>query len=258
MLRRFALLATLLATAACKVADAPQNLEQLAVYAFANFDDARRLREAAETFPPLVAENLETLAEGYRVTDLTDADLEAAGVEDPDIAGIVGAMGTVTYQSALDDVLHIVTTEDVALRPGANVTAFDVLYSEGRDCFLARTCERYVQHATQTNRIGGLGDVTRTSWTTFQWGEDADGEPVVWQAVLSPDEAEISSDFVRMFQQYQVVLLYPDDGALRRVETFWVDAVVLGIEVPDLMLVNQAIAAMAGAAAQVDAHYQAD
>ena len=61
-----------------------------------------------------------------------------------------------------------------------------------------------------------------------------------------------SSKIAKVHQQYALVILYPDGGVTRRVETFWVDAEIIGLDVPDSFAVDNAINSMAAQAERVD------
>lgn len=241
----------LLALAACKVVDAPANLEALATYTFANYDDPEALVAAVDSFPRLVDKHVEALESGYRVDDLTAEDLESAGILDAEVEGVIGAMGTVTYASDLVDVLDVVTAKNKAERYD-NVLAYDVQQSSDRGCFLKANCEQYDETVSETTKVTLLGEASRTFDATYRWVEGTDGDTLVVARTLSPNPVSFSTDVAEVHQQYALVLLYDDGKRTRRVETFWVDAALVGVDVPDSFAVDNAVNAMAAQAERVD------
>ena len=241
----------LLALTGCKVVDAPADLEELATFTFANYEDDDALRAAVDAFPGLVDDHLEELEAGYRVDDLTSADLELAGISDAEVDGVIGAMGTVTYASKLRDVLDICTAKNKAERYD-NVLAYDVVESGDRGCFLKGNCDRYDESIEETTKITLLGEATRSYDATYKWVEGTDGSSLVVARTLSPDPVSFNSKIAKVHQQYALVLLYDDGKVTRRVETFWVDAELIGMDVPDSFAVDNAINSMAAQAERVD------
>ncbi len=241
----------ILALFACKVVDAPADLEELATFTFANFDDPAALEAAVDSFPLLVDDNLEALEKGYRVDDLSADHLESAGISEAEIAGVIGAMGTVTYASRLQDVLDICTARNKATLYD-NVLDYDVLSSTDRRCFLGESCEQYDESVDETTKITLLGEASRTFDATYRWVEDSYGNSLVVARTLSPEPVSFSTKIAKVHQQYALVLLYDDGKRTRRVETFWVDAELVGLDVPDSFAVDNAINSMAAQAERVD------
>jgi hypothetical protein len=70
---------------------------------------------------------------------------------------------------------------------------------------------------------------------------------------LVPGGVLFNTDLVRVDQQYAVQVLWDVQGSARRLETFWVEAEFIGLDVPDAYAVNEAVGEMAKYAEEVDA-----
>ncbi|MFT6231481.1 MAG: hypothetical protein ACJAZO_001989, partial [Myxococcota bacterium] len=155
-------LAVLLLASACTVVDAPDEVEDLVVYGFEHFDDEEEhLIAVAEGLFPWVDLNFEELTDGYRVEDLTVESLEIAGVEDPDIEGVLGALAGADYRNILDAVLPILVAGNKA-ELFDQVEEFEISEQTDVDCFLADECDTWTYTATQTVRVPLLGRSTQT------------------------------------------------------------------------------------------------
>ncbi len=250
--RTLAACAALIAAAGCGVPDAPESLEDLVVFGFEHFEDKDTVvQQVADDLQPLLAQHAEDLAAGFRVSNLTAAHLEAAGVEDAAVTGVVGALGLVEYQHSIDDVLAVIVREDKAALFD-HLLEYSVDSETDRACFLARECDNFEQTITETSSIALLGEATRTYDVQFRWVERSDGETVLLIRNLSPDPLELSSNVVKIHQQYALVALFETGGDARRAETFWVDAEVIGLDIPDSFAVDTAVSSMGAQAERID------
>jgi len=243
------MLTLLVALAGCKVVEAPDTLQELAVFGFVTFDDPPSADAAGQAYPPLVDLNLEDLEDGLYVDQLGQADLDAAGVSGS-ATDILGAMGSVDYRHDLAAVLSIVTAtnkDDFY----ANTPAYEVLEGGDRECFLSGECARLDQRVTDTTEVPLLGEATRTYDISWQWVDHPDG-PMVLSRTLNPGGIEMTTDIMRVYQQYAMICFYELGGKARRVEAFWVDAEFIGMNVPKSFAVDTAVGEMEDAAEQVD------
>lgn len=244
----------LLLALACTAEPAPERIEDLVVYGFVNFDDPTRVDALVEPLSAWVDANGEGLEDGYGVASLTEADLRAAGVHDAEVDGILGALGVATYAVDVDDVAAAITSPERADIYAAT-TVFDVLDEEGdRACFLARTCPRYAFRAHEVTSVPLLGDSERELYTELAWVDAHPGVLAVRQLV--PEPTVFAVPLLAVDQQYGFFVLEPGpQGGTRRAEAFWVDAKVIGLEVPEGYAVDQAVGRMQSSAAEIDAWY---
>jgi hypothetical protein len=247
-----ALLLTLasVASTGCKVVDAPQNLEDLMVFGFESFGDDRAMQATIDELLPLIDENAEDLTDGYRVATLGPEHLAAAGIEDAEVSGIVGAMGLIPYRNPVDPVIEMITSHDKEALFD-HIDAFSVVDIGDRACFLAHGCVSFSQEVEETASVAILGSSERRYTHTVQWVDHDIGKVAVIRS-LSPEPIEFSSNLARVNQQYGLVYLLPDGAGARRVEAFWADAEVIGMDVPDSFAVDTAINQMGNTAELID------
>jgi hypothetical protein len=240
-----------------KVVEAPDDLEELVVYSFVNFDneDAEVLVAAEANIIPEVNTHEDEMAEGFLVNSLTAADLEAVGVTDPDVTEIVGALGVVDYRHSLDEVLGPITSENKD-QIFDNFLEFEILEQGDRDCFLSGECERFDQKIHEVTNVQLIGDADRTYTNSLRWLNGEETPRAVMIRQLNPDPVEFEGSALNMtvFQQYSFVLLYEEGGHARRVEAFWVDFELVGMNVPDNFAVANSVNQMAAQAEKIDAY----
>lgn len=239
---------------ACKVIEAPESLEDVVVYGFRHYDDEQDYLVATHAnLRPEVEAHLEELVEGYLVSDLASDDLAVAGVKNADVSNVIGALATVTYTHPLDEIIGVLTRTDKA-EIFEDTLIYEVLESSGRQCFLDRSCDRLDYRIHEVTTVPILGEAERTFDISYRWVETDDGTWVVYQRTLNPDPITFSTDLLKVYQQYQLVTLYPDDGGARRVEAFWVDAEIVGMDMPESLAITTAVSTMEDQAAAVDAY----
>lgn len=244
----------LLLALACVAEPAPERIEELVVEGFVHFDDTVRL---ASLVPPLsrwVDHNGEGLTAGFGVDALGAADLRAAGVADVDVDGILGALGVARYAVDPARVAEAITSPDREAIYAAT-TVFDVLDETGdRACFLAKACPTYAFSAHEVTSVPLLGASERVLHTALRWVPDTEGVLAVRQLVPEPTTFEVT--LMAVDQQYGFIVLEPmSDGGTRRSEAFWVDAQVLGLEVPEGYAVQQAVSRMQSSAGEIDTYF---
>lgn len=240
----------------CKVVDAPEDLEALMVFGFVNFEnEIKFLEETEETLIPLVEGQLEDLTDGYRVANLTEADLAEAGVESTssDVSEIIGAMGTVDYRHEIEPVIQVATDEDKELMFD-NFVEYEVQETSDTECFFTHACDRLDQEIFERTKITSLGEGERTYTSSYRWVETDDLPTALFIRQIAPDEMvfEGSALNLTVHQQYSFVMIYEHEGIGRRVEALWVDAEFVGIDIPDTFAVDNAVGAIADQAGRVD------
>jgi hypothetical protein len=169
------------------------------------------------------------------------------------VTEIVGALGVVDYRHSLDEVLGPITAYNKH-EMFDNFLEYEVLDETDRDCFLKAECERLDQDIYEKTNVTLVGDAARTYTNSLRWLEGEDLPRAVMIRQLNPDPVEFEGSAINMtvFQQYSFVLLYDNGGKARRVESFWVDFELAGMDVPDNMAVSNAVKAMGSTAEKVD------
>lgn len=250
-MRRLTLLAAL-STAACTVVDAPTEVEDLVVFGFEHFEDPPRFLEAVHFgLAPWVDDHFDEMVDGWRVNNLTEAHLEAAGVEDPELDDVLGAIAAADYRHTVEDVVPLLAHPEKD-ELYEQVIDFQILEDTDLDCFLAHECETYTYTARQTVRVALLGESTQTFDQVLRWVTTEAGETFVVGRTLSPTPVEFSTSIVAVDQQYALFLVYPWEGAARRAEAYWVESRIIGADVPDTFAVSQAARQIVTQAERVD------
>jgi hypothetical protein len=250
LLRIAALVALVLP--ACKGApEAPDSIEEMMNFGFVYFEEDNDVMvDLADNLMPFVASHLEEAEEGWEVSSLSAEDLIAVGVEAPDVEDVIGAAASAAYVSDIDDVAMAITwPEKGEVFP--HITEFDVVEATDLDCFLDHECDSYEFTVDQVVRASILGNASQTVTQQHRWIEHDDGYFFIMRT-LSPDGIEFSSNLMRVFQQYSFAMVYTDGDGSRRMEAFWVDAEIIGLDVPEGFAVNQAIKQMHDSAELID------
>lgn len=233
----------------------PESAEERMTWAFVHFDEEGALPVVADPQRAWAEQHGVELDEGYAITSLTSADIEASGVTAPDAeTDILGAMGRAVYASTVQDVAAgVVSTNKPEIHEGA--VSFEVLETDGnKDCFLAQTCDTHVFWARAVDKVPVLGETTRTYRTELRWEQDADGEAFLAARQVSPDPITFALDLLAVDQQYGVWFAWPTDSGALRVEAFWIDARILGtFTLPEGFAVRQAVDQMQKTASEMDA-----
>lgn len=243
---------------ACRPAvDAPDDVEGMAVFGFVHFQQPDHVDAVALPMFDWSLDEHEALADGYAVDALTADDLADVGVDEPDIQGIIGALGRATYVSdpvrVAEGVSH---PHKDALYAGT--LAFEVTAEDGdRDCFLARTCASYAYTAIETSTVPVLGQSVRTIRSELQWVDTTAGAEVFAMRQLVPEPTDFTTPLLAIDQQYGFTLVRATDTGSERLETFWVDAKVIGLELPEGFAVHQAVGRMQASADDLDAWFAA-
>lgn len=242
----------------CVVIDAPETIEELVVFGFEHHADSAAHREAfAEGLLPPIEDEWEGLFEGYRVDNLDADHLAGAGVEDASTESIIGALGAAEYVHGIDDVVWAITYPDKA-EVFDNYEAYSVEDDDDRACFLARECDTFRQTIEQTVDVVLVNSATTRLRKDHRWVELPGMEPFVIGRTLAPEPVELGNPIIEVHQQYDIFLVFPRGGAAARVESVWIDASFLDLELPDTFLIDQSVNGMQNQAERIDALVDAE
>jgi hypothetical protein len=236
----------------CKAVDAPERLEELVVFGFVHhLDDEAFPRAAAEGIDALRVEHAAALIDGLRVDDLGQEDLDEAGVETTVQKGIVGVAATSEYASSLDQIAVAWTWPDMS-EVLQSTLDYRIDHRDGdRDCFVAQDCDQYAIDAWRVTDAGLFGDATSEFRREFRW-VPSDAGTVLAVRDLVPEKVEMSGGVVAIHQQFAYTLWFPAGSGTQRFDAFWVDAEVIGLDVPDTFAIDLAVSSLGKAAEDVD------
>lgn len=242
-----------------KAAEAPENIEEMMNFGFVHFDAEDNALEALSyNLFPFVQDNLADAETGWQINSLSLNDLEAAGVDVDAVENVVGASASVSYRSSVDEVLRAISWPNKS-EVLDNVKEYEIIASDDLDCFLAKDCERYQMTVDQVAKAGILGEATQKLTFQFRWViREEDEQRFFATRVLCPDGVEFGSNLAKVVQQYSFAMIYPEGDRARRMEAFWVDGKIIGMDVPEDFAVNQAISQMQKAADEIDAFIEGE
>ena len=242
-----------------KAVEAPDTIEEMMNFGFVHFDaEDDSLEALSYNLFPFVAENLDDAETGWQINSLSLENLEAAGVDVDAVENVVGASASVSYKSSVDDVLRAISWPNKS-EVLDNVKQYDIIESDDLDCFLAKECDRYEMQVDQVAKAGILGEATQNLTFQFRWVTREDDQIEFFATrVLCPDGVEFGSNLAKVVQQYSFAMIYPEDDHARRMEAFWVDGKIIGMDVPEDFAVNQAISQMQKSADEIDAFLDAE
>lgn len=257
MLRAPLALLVLLGTTACHVEDAPENLEELVVFGFIHFSDSRA-DEAPTGLLPLTEQYADELVEGMRVTAMSSEHLEEAGIEAEQVNPIIGMSATVSMRSSVDEFAMAWSYPNMnEVVEGTLDFRVDTEYGD-RECFLAGECDTYGYDGWRHNDLGFFGTSAQDFTREFIWIDVVDGPRVLVSRDIVPTDAEMTGGLFRVHQQYTYSLVFPaDGGGTTRLDTFWVDAELIGVDVPDYFALETTVNNLQNTADDVDAFVDA-
>lgn len=231
---------------ACKgPPEAPTNLEDIVVFGFSNFEeDPEVIEDLAINVEAWLDGNMEAVAEGYEVNKLKNEDLAAAGVEDPDLSGVVGAAVAYDYSvdtNALAGGISYPSQEEIF----ESYISFEMATDDDRDCFLAGSCEYFNGEVDLHIDLGALGlEMENTYTQQLRFVETDSLGTVMLHRNIGPEPGEVNLDIIRIEQQHSFSLAYDYDGVARRLHALWVEGEIVGADLPDSWALKTGINSM--------------
>ena len=244
--------ATLLLLLACKPPEAPDTIEEMMVYGFTNLEDDEAILALADKLIPWMQDNRAELEEGYQVQDLSVEDLAAAGIEDAQVDGVIGAAVGLYYAFPVDDIAFGLTYPEQT-EIFEKYLSYERLEETDRACFLDRSCpEHTCLNDVHIDFGAGIEGWNHWTQTLRRVDSEAWGELMV-RRVLGPDPSEFSVDWLEVPQQHGFSFVYNEAGAAIRVQTVWVEGRIVGADVPETFALSLGMNGMRKSAEDLDA-----
>jgi hypothetical protein len=239
----------------CAVVDAPEALEDLMVYGFVHTadEDPRPLEVAAADLPEQVNRYADALREGYSVSSLTRDDLAVVGLTVDREIDVVGVAYLLEQSATVDEIASVLVGGDLS-QVFDKTLEYQLHRQDDLDCFLAHACETYTNAGTRVTDAGLFGTATQDFESHVRWVEMEDGSAGLVVRQLSPDATEISSGLAAVHQSYNWALMYREGATTRRMEAYWADAEVVGLDVPETFALDLAVSSNVERAAELDAY----
>lgn len=247
----FVLLAT-----GCKVVDAPESVEELVVFGFVNFDEGPEFLEAFAAGAVDARANTPDLVDGVRTDSLTpDILFDNDFSNNPDANEVFGVAATIDFESDFDSVVDAVTGDMSTVIPSTEIYERTVVQGD-RDCFLTHACDAFDMDVRRV--VGGFwGTGEQQVLAQFRWTTLEDGTDVMVYRSLAPDPMETDSVLFKAHQHFTLYTLV-DASVPEKFETHWVEAELIGIDLPDTFAIDSAVSSMQSQVEDIDAFIQGD
>lgn len=252
------LIILLLATGCKAPPDAPQELDELVGYMFANVanEDTAPLEAGSENLALWLDARLEDTLEGFTVNELTADGIESLEDGERSIEGVAGA--AVGHESPF-------TVEELGITQiFSNPTDvypdtyedYERDYHTDEDCFRSGECDwlEFDTHATQKFALGLT--VQTNSRVQFRWVESELGAGLVQRSWLHTP-ADVSLDFLKLHEQFYMWAFIPTENGSRSVQATWVVAELAGAPVPEAAALQMVVDSMRTTAETLDIFIEA-
>jgi hypothetical protein len=233
--------------------DAPDAVEDLMVFGLLNYEEARGREAFVNQAQTAYDEHQRRLRDGLRVDSLTSEDLLAGGLSQqlPEDGTVVGVAATLSFDSDFEDVVRVLTGDMSQVVSGTRTYERAAYDPADRDCFLARDCDAL--DIDVSREVGGFwGTAIQDVTVQFRWVERSDGTEVFLFRGMAPEPFETDSTIYQTNQHYQFYSMVDGPDGPTKLEAHWVDAIAIGVPVPDQLLADGAVNEMKNHRDQID------
>ena len=242
------LAAALLATVGvgCKAPpEAPDKLEELAVFLFqhADDDDPAALQAGVENLDLWLSKHVDEAREGYTVTRLSSDAIEGVGIDPTLSNGLVGAAVASTLPKGPRKVTRALVLADPTKVYPDTYETYERTWIDDPDCFVAQDCESAQMRAHTVSAYPMGLDVTSDFKAQYRWVETEQGMAMVQRTWLRKP-AEVSQDWVAVPAQFFLSVNLPQGGRTLRLQTTWIAAELGDTPVPEATALNMVIDSM--------------
>jgi len=222
----------------CTAVDAPEDFDALNSFLFANFEAPDRyLEQGMENLIAWLPENEDDLAQGYRVSNLSDEAIATIGQETPD--ELIGIGLSREYNHSADAVAHAsfaIDPED--LDPEAEGYN-NREYLTDPQCFIDHECD-VVQYQSEVQSFLPLGiEVIGYIFSEARWVETSLGTAYV-QRRWHTQPPDVSVDWVNVDNEFGLIITLPQPqngeeiaSQVKRIESLWINMSIDGLPVPE-------------------------
>ncbi len=227
-----------------QVPPAPEELDELCGYLFAYFDDEHpdALEEGLYNLDTWLLDNLDETFEGYSVTNLSEATVNALDDRARNTDAMVGAaVGTEsTYPPYALGVPQLVDDQE-DLFPDAH-DHYERTYLTETECFVDIKCEQAEVQNYIEDTYPVIGEMIINNHGQYRWVETEKGLAWVQRTWLDfPVEDEV--DWIDIQDQYYLNVLLPYGEGTLALQSMWVEAYWDGLPISEnqaqLLLIGQ-------------------
>lgn len=234
--------------------DAPEELEDLMVFGLLNYEEQRGRKAYVDRALTAFDEHERALRDGLRVDSLTSEDLLSGGLSQqiPEDGSVVGVATTLAFESDFDSVTRVLTGDMSVVVSGTETYERNAYDPADRECFLARDCDAL---DLEVSRVvsGFWGRATQAVTAQFRWVERSDGAEVLLFRGLAPEPFETDNVIYQTNQHFQFYSMVEGPDGPTKLEAHWVDAIAVGVPIPDQLLADGAVNEMKNHRDQIDA-----
>jgi len=259
----------LLVAVGCKrPPDAPNTLDDLASYLYEHvMDDEEFLVAGIDNLETWLAQdneaeefetNLDSTAEGYTVTNLSDEAVVSLDGVERDLNNLLGAAVGYDIDLEVEQVIGALIGRDMMEVFPGNYQSYERTFESEDDpaCFLDGDCDA-IQFLIQVVADYPLNlTVDAESVVQYRRVELDDGRKAVVQRTWMSKPGEASVDWIQLEQQYFLAVHLPQDSGMRRVETMWVKASLGSAPVPEDMALSLAVDTMRTTGQDLEAYFE--
>ncbi len=232
---------------------APEELDELCGYLFAHFDDEddAELHAGLVNLDTWLLANLEETLEGYSVSDLSEATINALDDRARNTDAMIGAaVGTESVNKPYAVGVPQVIEDQVEVFPESH-DVYQRTYLNDADCFVDTKCEM----ADVSNYIEDtypiIGPVITNNYGQYRWIELDSGLAYV-QRTWFTEPSELEVDWFTLQDQYYLNVALPHGEGALTLQSMWVEAYWDNLPVSEDMAIGLLISQMQNVYVQID------
>lgn len=208
--------------------EAPTQLEELCGYLFEHAwdEDSAELEAGLSNLDAWLAtgSNMESTLEGYQITAMTQASVDAIDDSDRSVAALVGAAVAAEHSFSAAEVSRAIVVEDQMEVFPKNYNEYSREYSEDPECFPGIDCIELTASSESQSSWAGIIKVWSENFIQFRWVEhETLGWVMVHRSWLT-EPAEVSLDGVEVNAQYFLAITLPEGKGSTRLMATWIDS----------------------------------
>ena len=224
----------LLAVGCRDVPPAPEELDELCGYLFAHFDEEHpdAIELGLYNLDTWLLDNLEETFEGYSVTNLSEATVNALDDRARNTDAMLGAaVGTESpYPPYALGIPQLVEDQE-ALFPDTH-DLYNRTYLTETECFVDTKCELAEVQNYIEDTYPAIGSVITNNHGQYRWVETDKG--LAWvQRTWFDQPAELEVDWIDIQDQYYLNVLLPYGEGTLTLQSMWVEAYFSNLPMPE-------------------------
>lgn len=239
--------------------EAPSDFNDLLSYLFVHTMDGddEALLAGVDNLLAFSKRNIETLREGYAVSNLSQDALDSTGETFPTSDNLYGVTLQYLVEYPVTSIAYCNTVVDGMEVYPANYISYERESLSDVDCFVNRTCETFRYRSTINSSLALGAEMLSSYINELRWVELTSGPAFVQRAWMD-GEAKSNVDWADMTANFYIGLTYSSPEGAETIAASWA-AVQLGeVSLPEDILKNQAIDGLASNGEDLTAYLNAN